>query len=153
MQSLTIITFIASKKMTMLKFLPSRTIIRPASSSNANHYIDSHFSCKSNSRLKRNYTISPSFPVKTIDQYIISSVLNSYVSYEAKSQFSPPQKKSDFVCKNGGWGCSSVGRAWDWYAANAGSIPRCSKGFFPQSQLSVQTLQQCPYTPVCNRMH
>ena len=32
-------------------------------------------------------------------------------------------------------------------------IPRCGKGFFSQSLLSVQTLWQCPYTPVCIRMH
>ena len=29
-----------------------------------------------------------------------------------------------------GWGCSSVGRASDRHAADAGSIPRCGKGFF-----------------------
>ena len=52
-----------------------------------------------------------------------------------------------------GWGCSSVGRASDQHAAEASLIPRCGKGFFSQSQLSVQTLLRCPYTPVCNRMH
>ena len=45
------------------------------------------------------------------------------------------------------WGCSSVGRASDRHAAEAGSIPQCGKGFFSQSQLSVQTLLRCPYTP------
>ena len=37
------------------------------------------------------------------------------------------------------------------HAADAGSIPRCGKGFFfsPRSQLSVQTLSRCPHTPVC----
>ena len=50
-----------------------------------------------------------------------------------------------------GWGCSSVGRAWDRHIA--GSIPRCEKGFFSPSQLSVQTLLRCPYIPVCNCMH
>ena len=39
------------------------------------------------------------------------------------------------------------------HAADAGSIPRCGKGFFYQSQLSVKTLLRCPYTPVRNRMH
>ena len=39
-----------------------------------------------------------------------------------------------------GWGCSSVGRATDRHAADAGSIPRCGKGFFSLSQLSVQIL-------------
>ena len=29
----------------------------------------------------------------------------------------------------------------------AGLIPWCGKGFFSQSQLSVQTLLQCPYIP------
>ena len=44
-------------------------------------------------------------------------------------------------------------RASDRHAADAGSIPPCSKGFFSQGQLSVQTLLRCPYTPVCSRMH
>ena len=43
-----------------------------------------------------------------------------------------------------GWGCSSVGRASDRHAADAESIPRCGKGFFSQSQLSVKTLLRCP---------
>ena len=38
------------------------------------------------------------------------------------------------------WGCSSVGRELDHHAADTGSIPRCGKGFFSQSQLSAQTL-------------
>ena len=38
------------------------------------------------------------------------------------------------------WGCSSVGKALDRHAADAGSIPRCGKGFFSRSQLSLQTL-------------
>ena len=41
----------------------------------------------------------------------------------------------------------SVGRAWDRHAANAGSIPPCGKGFLSKSQLSVQTLLRCPYSP------
>ena len=51
------------------------------------------------------------------------------------------------------WGCSSVGRALNWLATDTGLIPRCGKGFFFQSRLSVQTLLQCPYTPMCNYMH
>ena len=35
------------------------------------------------------------------------------------------------------WGCSSVGRASNRHTADTGSIPRCGKGFFSQSQLSV----------------
>ena len=31
-----------------------------------------------------------------------------------------------------GWGCSSVGRALDWHAADTGSIPWCGKGFSPR---------------------
>ena len=50
------------------------------------------------------------------------------------------------------WECSSVGTASNWHAANAGSIPWSGKGFFSQSQLSVQTLLWCLYTPVCNHM-
>ena len=37
-------------------------------------------------------------------------------------------------------GCSSVGRASDRHAAEAGSIAWCGKGVFSKSQLSVQTL-------------
>ena len=44
-------------------------------------------------------------------------------------------------------GSSSVGRATDWHAADADSIPWCGKGFFSHSQLSVQTLFRCLYTP------
>ena len=47
-----------------------------------------------------------------------------------------------------GWGCSSLGRASDRHATDAGSIPRCGKGFFSQSQLSVQTLT-CVRVPPC----
>ena len=46
-----------------------------------------------------------------------------------------------------GWGCSSVGGASDRHATDTGSIPRCSKGFFYQRQLSLQTPLRCPYTP------
>ena len=45
-------------------------------------------------------------------------------------------------------GCSSVGRASDRHAADAGSIPRCGKGFFSHRQLSVQTLYDVR-TPPC----
>ena len=41
----------------------------------------------------------------------------------------------------------------DWHAADAGSVSWCHKGFFSQSQLSVQTLLRCPYTLVRNRMY
>ena len=51
------------------------------------------------------------------------------------------------------WGCGSVGSVSDRHAADAGSIPRCGKGFFFRSQLSLQTLLRYLYTPVCNRMH
>ena len=30
------------------------------------------------------------------------------------------------------WGCSSLGKARDWHAADAGSIARCGKGFSPR---------------------
>ena len=49
-----------------------------------------------------------------------------------------------------GWGCSSVGSASDRHAADAGSILWCGKGFFSQSQRSVQTFRTLP---MCNRMH
>ena len=35
-----------------------------------------------------------------------------------------------------GWWCSSVGKATDWHAADAGLNPQCGKGFSPQCQLS-----------------
>ena len=50
-------------------------------------------------------------------------------------------------------GCSSVGRASNRHAADAGSIPMCGKGFLSQTQLPVHTLLRCPYTLVCNRAH
>ena len=34
-----------------------------------------------------------------------------------------------------GWGGSSVGKASDWHATNAGSIPQLGKGFFSYGQL------------------
>ena len=34
------------------------------------------------------------------------------------------------------WGCSSVGRASDRHAADAGSIPRCGKGLFKNKILT-----------------
>ena len=45
-----------------------------------------------------------------------------------------------------GWNVAQLVRASDRHAAGAGSIPRCGKGFFSQSQLSVQTLLRCSYT-------
>ena len=46
-------------------------------------------------------------------------------------------------------GCSSVRRASDRHAADAGSIPRCGEGFFFQSQLSVYTLLRVSVQPPC----
>ena len=46
-----------------------------------------------------------------------------------------------------GWGYSAVGRALDRHVADIGLIPRCSKGFFSQGQLAMQTLLWCLYTP------
>ena len=47
-----------------------------------------------------------------------------------------------------GWDVAQLGRgASDRHAADAGSIPRCGKGFSFHSQPSVQTLFRCPYTP------
>ena len=38
--------------------------------------------------------------------------------------------------------------------ADEAAIPRCGKGsFFFPSQVSVQALLGCPYTPVCSRKH
>ena len=67
-------------------------------------------------------------------------------------------QNSPFLCRlnhyiqSRTWGCSSAGRTSDRYAADAGSISRCGKRFFSQSQLAVQTLLRCPYTPVRNHM-
>ena len=71
-----------------------------------------------------------------------------YVAYRRSLESKKDEKKT-----RKGWGCSSVGRASDRHAADAGSIPRCCMGFFIQSPLSVQTLLRCPYTPVFNRMY
>ena len=46
-----------------------------------------------------------------------------------------------------GRGCSSVARASDRHAPDAGLIPRCGKGFFSQSQLSVKTLLRASVHP------
>ena len=51
-----------------------------------------------------------------------------------------------FVCGKLSGGCSSVGVASDRHATDAGSIPRCGKGFFSQSRLSGQTLLRCPHS-------
>ena len=47
-----------------------------------------------------------------------------------------------------GQGCSSDSRALDQHTTVIGFIPQCSMGFFSQSQLSVQTLLGCPYSPL-----
>ena len=39
-----------------------------------------------------------------------------------------------------GWDVAQLVRASGRHAADAGSIPRCGKGFFSRGQLSVQTL-------------
>ena len=52
------------------------------------------------------------------------------------------KKKKKLKCKSSifqGWDRSLVDTASDQYAAEARSITRCRKGFFSQSQLSVQT--------------
>ena len=49
-------------------------------------------------------------------------------------------------------GCSSVAKASDCQAAEAGLIPPCGKGFFSHSTLSAQTLLWCPYIP-CVQSH
>ena len=43
-------------------------------------------------------------------------------------------------------------RAWDCHATDAGSVPWYGKGFFPQSQLSVQTLLRVSVHP-CVQSH
>ena len=50
-----------------------------------------------------------------------------------------------YLKKKNGRGCSSVGSASDRHATETDSTPRCRKGFFSMSQLSVQTLLRCPY--------
>ena len=49
--------------------------------------------------------------------------------------------------KHGGGDAAQLVRASDRHAADAGSIPRCGKGFFSQSQLSVQTLLRVSVHP------
>ena len=52
------------------------------------------------------------------------------------------------------WDVAQLVRASDRHAADAGSIPRCGKGFLSHSQLSAQTLSYGVRTPpVSNRMH
>ena len=74
-------------------------------------------------------------------------------AYTSKPRFRSPLPRWPLLL---GAGNSSVGRPSDWKAkrnTDAGSIPRYGKGFFSQSQLPVQTVLRCPYSPVCNRMH
>ena len=42
-----------------------------------------------------------------------------------------------------GWGYSSVGRASDWHAADAGSITRCGKSTFSADSLTVSVHPPC----------
>ena len=51
------------------------------------------------------------------------------------------------ISTTSGWGCSLVAGASDRHADGAGWIPRCGKGFFSQSRLSVQTLLRCRTRP------
>ena len=50
-------------------------------------------------------------------------------------------------------GVAQLVRASDHHSADAGSIPRCGKGLFSQSQLSVQTLLHVSVHPMYNHMH
>ena len=52
------------------------------------------------------------------------------------------------VCVWGHGDVAQLVRAWDCHATDAGLIPRCSKGFFSQCRLSMQTLT-CVYIPLC----
>ena len=55
-----------------------------------------------------------------------------------------------------GWDAAQLVRASDQHAIDAGSVPSCGKGFFSQSQLSVQALLRYPYShlpPMRNCMH
>ena len=54
-----------------------------------------------------------------------------------------------YGCEARGWDVAQLVRASDRHAADAGSIPRCGKGFFSQSQLSVQTLLRVSVHPQC----
>ena len=65
-----------------------------------------------------------------------------------ENQTSAQSKHNITISKlTAGRGCSSVGRASNRHAAEVGSIPRCGKGFFSQSQLSVQTLLRVSVQP------
>ena len=57
------------------------------------------------------------------------------------------QEKNALPTDLRGWDIPQLVRASDRHAADAGSIPRCGKEFFSQSQRSVQTLLRCSYTP------
>ena len=47
------------------------------------------------------------------------------------------------------WGCSSVGRASNRHAADAGSILRCGKGIFLPESTSSADSPRCVCTPPC----
>ena len=52
-----------------------------------------------------------------------------YTADRGCSRVEPPEEKLPLETGDL-WGCSSVDRASDRHAAEAGSIPRCGKGFF-----------------------
>ena len=63
-----------------------------------------------------------------------------YQVHSATTRQTDRTVKTKYLSIMVGWGCSSAGTASDRHTAEAGSIPRCGKGFFSQGQLSVQTL-------------
>ena len=65
----------------------------------------------------------------------------------------PKALRPSVPCSYHGGDVAQLVRASDRHAADAGSIPLCGKGFFSQSQLSVQTLSRVSVHPVRNRMH
>ena len=58
-----------------------------------------------------------------------------------------PSTLRNEVASNVSGDVAQLVRASDRHAADAGSIPRCGKGFFSQSQFSVQTLLRVSVHP------
>ena len=86
----------------------------------------------------------------TFNTWTWKHFLNSHVCYCYKDyKFSISPKCTDLFSP---WIWVGIAQraVSDWKArhnTNSSSNPQCCKGFFSQSQLSVQTLLQCPYSP------
>ena len=68
---------------------------------------------------------------RRVSIWILTSCLpHSATSERTNAVTFPTHSKCGVELSSEGWGCSSVSRTSDRHVADAGSIPRCGKGFF-----------------------